>query len=149
MSTSTLLTLTRLFCFIVPFDPKIPLFTFLSLLGINTYRYYSEKKYSLQNDPMCAAGGEACQSQGTKVQLTDDLQCGELGGPQDCTLDCEIRSTNENFYFYATCLEDCAEFPACFKSLMDECKASFFGSCWAVGVVGKVGNFPISFLHLY
>ena len=77
-------TLTRVL-FLVPFDPKIPLFAFLSLLTINTHRILTEDKLVLQSDPLCglpAAGG-------------------------GCELDCDLHPRYPLVYSDPNCLRDC------------------------------------------
>ena len=82
---------------------KIPIFTFLSLLGINTLRILTEQSRPtiLRNDPSCG--------------LT-------AGGRDDCTWDCQtiISSNSIPIYQDPICLRDCDHFPSCFHMLMED-----------------------------
>ena len=103
-STSTVLTHKKCFCFfLVPFDPKIPAFTFLSLLGINTFRILTEKEDSVSSP-------STRQSQGNNFILQSDPMCGLPAGGGGCDLDCDGFSD-------PTCLRDCPQYPACFQQL--------------------------------
>ena len=100
--------------FIVPFDPKIPLFTFLSLLGINTHRILTEESLSSPSTR---------QSQENNLKLMNDPMCGLPAGGEGCALDCDGRSD-------PTCLKDCDQYPACFHQLYRD-----FETAGRVGII--------------
>lgn len=75
----------------------IPIFTFFSLLIINTYRLLHEQVYILKSDPQCGF---------------------TAGGREECTWDCEIPS--RTIYKDPTCMRECVDFPRCFLQLMED-----------------------------
>ena len=100
--------------FTVPFDPKIPLFTFLSLLGINTHRILTEESLSSPSTR---------QSQENNLKLMNDPMCGLTAGGGGCELDCDGNSD-------PTCLRDCPQYPACFQQLYRD-----FETAGRVGII--------------
>ena len=96
--------------FIVPFDPKIPLFTFLSLLGINTHRILTEDFLSSPSTR---------QSQENNLVLKSDPMCGLPAGGGGCDLDCDENQETGFFEGFSdpTCLSDCSQYPDCFHQL--------------------------------
>ena len=96
--------------FLVPFDPKIPLFTFLSLLGINTHRILSEDSLSSPSTR---------QSQGNNLKLMNDPMCGLPAGGGGCELDWDVHPyMTFPVYSDPTCLRDCPQYPACVYQLL-------------------------------
>ena len=106
--------------FTVPFDPKIPLFTFLSLLGINTHRILTEESLSSPSTR---------QSQENNLKLMNDPMCGLPAGGGGCELDCDIHP-DTNTYSDPTCLRDCPQYPACFHQLYRD-----FETAGRVGII--------------
>ena len=108
--------------FIVPFDPKIPLFTFLSLLGINTHRILTEDSLSSPSTR---------QSQGNNLKLMNDPMCGLPAGGGGCELDCDVHPyMTFPVYSDPTCLRDCPQYPACFQQLYRD-----FETAGRVGII--------------
>ena len=113
--------LQRSFVFIVPFDPNIPLFTFLSLLGINTHRILTEESLSSPSTR---------QSQENNLKLMNDPMCGLTAGGEGCALDCDIHPDFSSPYSDPTCLRDCGQYPACFQQLYRD-----FETAGRVGII--------------
>ena len=95
--------------FVVPFDPKIPLFAFLIPLGINIHRILTE-------DPLSPPSTR--QSQENNLVLQNDEFCGLPDTTyENCEFDCNINLGNDEVYSDPTCLGDCVQYPACFQQL--------------------------------
>ena len=112
--------------FIVPFDPKIPLFTFLSLLGINTHRILTEDSLSSPSTR---------QSQEDNLILQNDPMCGLTAGGEGCELDCDIHPDDSDIFSDPTCLRDCSRYPACFQQLYRD-----FETAGRVGIIKQSMN---------
>ena len=97
--------------FLVPFDPKIPAFTFLSLLGINTFRILTETDDFLSST-------STPQSLENNLILQSDPLCGLTAGGEACELDCDQQDEKRpRVYTDLTCLNDCGQYPQCFQQL--------------------------------
>ena len=110
--------------FIVPFDPKIPLFTFLSLLGINTHRILTEESLSSPSTR---------QSQENNLKLMNDPMCGLTAGGGGCELDCDLHPRDvggARLFSDPTCLSDCGQYPACIQELYKD-----FETAGRVGII--------------
>ena len=118
-NSSTLLADTGV-SFLVPFDPKIPLFVLISLLGIHTHRIVSE-------DSLSSPSTRQSQSQGNDLVLQSDPLCGLTAGGEACELDCD-RHPDESVYSDPTCLRDCGQYPACFQQLYKDYETA--GTAW-------------------
>ena len=108
---------------LVPFDPKIPLITYLSLLGMNTFRILTETEDSLSSP-------STRQSQENNLILQNDPMCGLTAGGGGCELDCDIDPDAYAIYSDPTCLRDCPQYPACFQQLYRD-----FETAGRVGII--------------
>ena len=87
------------------FDPKIPLFTFLSLLGINTHRILSRL-----SQPFAFY----------VILCTSSVY--SAGGRTDCTWDCDVLLEYVYVYRDPACLFDCVNYPICVQQLFEDYK---------------------------
>ena len=97
--------------FLVPFDPRIPAFAFISILVINTFRILT------QEDSLSPISSREIQR--NRFSLQSDPLCGlvPLNAGGDCELDCVLHPRFSMVYYDPTCLRDCDQYPKCFHEL--------------------------------
>ena len=87
----------------MPFDPQIPIITFVIVLVINTFKILTETP-------------STSQSQENQFILQNDPLCGLPAGGGGCELDCDLHPSLRLFSD-PTCLSDCGQYPECFQEL--------------------------------